>query len=128
MTMTRWISSRQASRAALVIVLLAVVGLSLNPRPESVLGPLSVYDKVEHFVAYALLAFFAVRALFRRAQVFLALAILSCSALGGTIELIQPYVGRNKDLYDFLVNVAGSAAGAAISYRLLPKLPAGQKR
>jgi VanZ family protein len=115
----RWISSRPASRAALVIVFLAVVGLSLNPRPESVLGPLSIYDKAEHFAAYAFLAFFAVRAFSRRAYPFLAFAILSCSALGGVIELVQPLVGRHKDIYDFVVDLGGYVTGAALSFVLL---------
>ena len=121
MSSTCWIFSRQASRIVLIIVLLAVIAFSLYPRPESVLGPLSVYDKAEHFAAYAVLAFLALRVFPYRAGPLIALAVLSCAAIGGTIELIQPLVGRHKDLYDFLVDIGGSVAGTAVSLPLLRK-------
>jgi VanZ family protein len=111
----RWICSRQASVIFLAVVLLAVLGLSLNPHPESVLGRLSLYDKADHFVAYIVLGFFTRRAISRRGIFPVVLAISSCAALGGLIEIIQPLVGRNRELADFLVDLGGSAVGAAIA-------------
>lgn len=111
----KWIYSRQASVVFLVIVLLAVLGLSLTPHPESVLGRLSLYDKAGHFAAYVVLGFLAFRAIDRRGALPLVLAIASCAALGGLIEVIQPLVGRRMELGDFLVDLGGSAIGPAIA-------------
>jgi VanZ family protein len=116
---TRWIFSRQASIVFLVVVLLAVIGLSLNPRPESVLGPLSVYDKAGHFAAYVVLAFMALRVSRRRGLFALSLVVAACAVLGGAIEIIQPYVGRHKDIFDFLVDLGGSVTGGLASFLLL---------
>ena len=70
-----------------------------------------------HFVVYAVLGFLLALALvgwgtdFRR----LALALALAAALGGTIELIQgPLSYRDAQLADFIVDVAGAAAGLAV--------------
>lgn len=118
MKKTSWIFSRRASVVFLVIVLLIVIGLSLNPRPEAVLGPLSVYDKAGHFAAYVVLAFFAFRASDRRGVLALAAVVFACAALGGAIEIIQPSVGRHRDILDFLVDLGGAMTGAGLSFLL----------
>jgi VanZ family protein len=110
------VASRQASIIFLVVVLLAVIGLSLTPHPEEILGRASLYDKAGHFVAYVVLAFFACRALKRGGLLPVILIVAGCAALGGAIELIQPYVGRHRDVVDFLVDLGGSALGAAIAF------------
>lgn len=110
-----WLCSRQASVIFLAVVLLAVLGLSFTPHPESVLGRLSLYDKAGHFAAYIVLGFFTLRAINRRGVFPVVLAIASCAALGGLIEIIQPLVGRNRELADFLVDLGGAAVGAAIA-------------
>jgi len=111
----KWICSQQASIVFLAVVLLVVFGLSLNTRPEAVLGRLSLYDKAEHFAAYLVLGFLAFRVINRRGVFPVALAIASCAALGGLVEIIQPLVGRNRELADFLVDLAGAAIGVALS-------------
>lgn len=70
-----------------------------------------------HFVVYAVLGFVLGRALcgwradFRR----LAFALALAAALGGAIELIQgPLPYRDAQLADFIVDVAGAAAGLAV--------------
>lgn len=110
---TARIFSKGAARIALPIVAIAVTALSLYPRPESLLHPLTLYDKFEHFLAYMVLALLASRALSRPTSLLVALVVLLCTALGGAIELIQPLVGRQQDLYDFLCNLAGSVTGVA---------------
>lgn len=112
---SRWISSRQASVVFLAIVLLAVLGLSLSPRPEVVLGRLSLYDKAGHFAAYLVLGFLAFRAIDRRGALPLIIVIASCAALGGLIEIVQPFVGRRMELGDFLVDLGGAAIGAVVA-------------
>ena len=118
MKKTRWVFSRRASVVFLVIVLLIVIGLSLNPRPESVLGPLSLYDKAGHFAAYVVLAFLALRVSVRRGVLALFVVVSACAALGGAIEIIQPSVGRHRDIVDFLVDLGGSVTGAGLSHLL----------
>ncbi len=58
--------SRRVSRILIVVLSLLVLALSLTPRPEPVLGTLSAYDKLGHFIAYVALGFFAMRAVDRR--------------------------------------------------------------
>lgn len=111
----RWICSRQASIVFLALALLAVLGLSLNPRPESILGRFSVYDKAGHFVAYVVLAFLAVRVFHGKGALPYAIAIVSCASLGGAIELVQPFVGRSMELGDFLVDLGGAILGSVIA-------------
>jgi len=72
---------------------------------------------VAHFVVYAVLGFLLGLALggwgtnFRR----LALALALATVLGGVIELIQgPLSYRDAQLADFIVDVAGAAAGLAV--------------
>jgi VanZ family protein len=123
----RWICSQQASVVFLVIVLLTVLGLSLNPHPEAVLGRLSLYDKAGHFAAYVVLSFFAMRSIGRRGALPLVLAIAACTALGGLIEIIQPLVGRRMELGDFLVDLGGSAIGAVIAAAIAAALSRVEK-
>jgi VanZ family protein len=123
----KWIRSRQASVVALVIVLLGVLGLSLNPRPEAVLGSLSLYDRAEHFAAYVVLSFFVMRSIDRRNAIPLLLAIAACAALGGLIEVIQPFVGRRMELLDFLMDLGGAAVGALVASFIIRMGRAGAK-
>jgi VanZ family protein len=117
----RWLCSRQAGILFLALVLIAVVGLSLYPRPEEVLGPWSLNDKAGHFAAYVVLAFLSVRAVNRRDVLSLILTIASCTALGGLIEIVQPLVGRTRELMDFIVDLGGSAVGAGIGFLIRRK-------
>jgi VanZ family protein len=127
-TVKQLFHSRRATWVALAVVLLIIIGLSLDPRPESVLGPLSVYDKVEHFAGYFVLAFFVLRVFPRRGLLFPIIAVAACAALGGAIEIIQPYVGRHKDILDFCVDLGGSAAGAAVSWLLARRWPVRRRQ
>jgi VanZ family protein len=121
-----WICSHQASVVFLVIVLLVVLGLSLTPHPESVLGKLSLYDKAGHFAAYIVLSFFAVRSIGCRGALPFVLAITACTALGGLIEVIQPFVERRMELGDFLVDPAGSVTGATLSFLMIRRGDVGE--
>lgn len=113
------LSSRRVSRILIVVMALLVLSLSLIPRPERVLGKLSAYDKLGHFIAYIVLGFFAMRAVDRRGVLPFALVVAGCAAFGGLLEVVQPLVGRSRELADFAVDVAGSAGGAALALLLL---------
>jgi VanZ family protein len=113
------ILSRRVSRILMVILALLVLAFSLTPRPALLLGRLSVYDKLGHFIAYAALGFFAMCAVDRRGPLSFAVTIAGCTIFGGLIEIVQPFVGRKRDLGDFLINLAGAAIGASIAALLL---------
>lgn len=111
--------SPRASRILIVFLALLVLTLSLLPRPETILGTLSPNDKLSHLIAYVALGFFAMRALDRRGMLPFALVVAGCAAFGGILEIVQPLVGRTRELADFVVDVAGSAGGAALALLLL---------
>ena len=72
---------------------------------------------VAHFMVYAVLGFLLGLALggWRTDLRRLALALALAVALGGAIELIQgPLSYRDAQLADFIVDVAGAAAGLAV--------------
>lgn len=111
--------SRRVSRILIVILSLLVLALSLTPQPEQVLGALSAYDKLGHFIAYIAIGFFAMRAVDRRGPLPFVLTIAGCTIFGGIIEIVQPLVGRRMELADFLVDLAGSMVGAALAALIL---------
>jgi len=113
-----WIRSRQASVVLLAVALLVVLVLSLYPRPRELLGPLSLYDTAGHFAAYLVLGFLTLRAVGRPGVGSFVIAIASCATFGGLIEVVQPLTGRRRDLGDFLVDLAGTAIGAAVAWCL----------
>ncbi|MFH1370594.1 MAG: VanZ family protein [Planctomycetota bacterium] len=100
---------------ALVFYWIVLAIVAHIPIPQLVYRA-QVSDKWLHFLAYLNLAFllwFSVRPdskiSWRNRLVWL--IFLAAAAYGGIDELIQPYFGRTKDLWDFLANVAGASAG-----------------
>ena len=92
------------------IVRLHLLGRTLNLSGGNLQGQV----KTHHF-----LAFFALALPISFARPRLALWItLGAIAYGGAIELIQPYVGRDKDIYDLLADGAGAVSGAALGVGL----------
>ena len=77
----------------------------------------TVTTTVGHFIAYALLGFLLGIALggWRVDLRRLALGLALAAVLGGAIEVVQgPLSYRDAQLADFLVDVAGAAAGLAV--------------
>jgi VanZ family protein len=101
------------ARVLLAVVLAGILMLSLWPKPP-VIPDLNISDKIEHFIAYIVLGICALAAAERRSFPTFLIAVVSCSAFGGVIELVQPFVGRSRELGDFAVDLAGSALGAGI--------------
>lgn len=91
-------------------VMLIVWG-ELTPHPPDV-SSIIVWDKAQHFIAYFGLAAMAtmVVGLNRR----LGLAILGVILLGGVLEILQGYTGRDPDIFDFVANSFGALSGTAI--------------
>jgi VanZ family protein len=65
-------------------------------------------DKLLHFMAYFLLAAMAAAAVKKRSP---AAPVIGLIVLGGMLEIIQGFVGRDMSVYDELANALGAVAG-----------------
>jgi VanZ family protein len=75
--------------------------------PVAIRVPL-LSDKIEHFLAFLVLALLGLGAFGRKNVVALALAL---AAIGGLIEVLQgsSFVGRDAELLDWIADLAGIA-------------------
>ncbi len=82
------------------------------------LGPgdvgFNVWDKLQHFGAYALLAGLAAVAMQARGRWLWALAGLI--AFGGALEILQGVVGRDMSFRDEIANTLGVIAGGSAGW------------
>lgn len=67
-------------------------------------------DKSHHFIAFAALAFPLSLSRPRLAP----WVVIATAVYGGAIEIIQPYVGRNMELFDFFADATGAALGGTL--------------
>jgi VanZ family protein len=105
--------------------LIVIVGSLLPARSAAMesLARLPVNDKVEHFGAYAVLAFLP--ALHRRGRALSAF-LISTLVLGIALEFGQFYSpGRSFDLWDMAADAGGTIAGLCVAL-LFRNLPAGR--
>lgn len=101
--------SAYSDKIALVAAL-GIVVLSLLPASD--IQQVAGSDKLNHFIAYGVLAVFA---LYRRQSWMSALVVVAGILMfGGLIELIQPVFQRSGELLDFGANLAGVGIGAAL--------------
>lgn len=100
----RWSGLALGFLAALVIA-----AVTLTPIPPGAIT--DGFDKVYHFLAFAVLIFPLILTDSRRWIWAVPLSI----AYGGVIELIQPSVGRSAEWLDFGADVTGVLAGAALA-------------
>ena len=76
-----------------------------------------VNDKVLHFIAYFGLAVMAAAAFKgRRGAVW---AVLALIVMGGVLEIVQGYVGRDMSLGDELANASGALIGGGMARMLV---------
>ena len=99
----------------LVLILLGILTLSLIPKPPEIPG-FKLSDKIDHLIAYMILGACALAAAERRGAPELLIVTVSCSLFGGIIEIVQPMVGRSRELGDFMVDLAGAALGVGIVF------------
>jgi VanZ family protein len=108
------------ARAWLFWPALAVVAWGeLTPHPPMVTTLL--WDKAEHFIACFGLTLLASLAWgLRRSLVPVFAAVV---ALGGALEIIQSFVGRDAEWEDFFANTLGALAGLALAvvYLSIPR-------
>jgi VanZ family protein len=99
---------------------LAVVAWGeLTPHPPKAAALL--WDKAEHFIAYFGLTLLASLGwALRRSLVFVFIAVV---ALGGALEILQSFVGRDAEWDDFFANTLGALAGLvlAVIYVSIPR-------
>ena len=112
-------SGPKATRLALVLTLAlaVVIGITtLAPIPSEPRLPSN--DKFMHYIAFAVLVL-PCAILTPRLLILIAPAAL---IYGGLIEMIQPYVGRERELLDFVADgigiLCGGAAGLAFGLSL----------
>ncbi|WP_119304108.1 VanZ family protein [Dongia deserti] len=105
---------RRLLRAAFYLASVLVGALSLTP--STTLPPVSIGDKAEHVIAYALLGLLggisSERSVVRTA--------FGLAAFGIAIELLQAFSpGRSPDVFDVLADIVGACigCGGAIALR-----------
>ncbi|MFA9562345.1 MAG: VanZ family protein [Nitrospirota bacterium] len=95
------------------IALVAASGIVvLSLLPPSDVQQIVGGDKLNHFIAYGVLAIFA---LYQRQSWAGAIVVVAgILTLGGLIELVQPGFQRSGELLDLGANLAGVGIGAAL--------------
>ena len=93
-----------------------IVWGELTPRPPQEISELLGWDKAQHFTAYFGLALMAVLGWSGRRAFLLFLAVI---ALGGSLEILQAFVGRDAKWGDMLANTLGAIAGMLLALGLL---------
>jgi len=84
--------------------------------PANEIPDLNIWDKAEHFTAYFGLALMGVLGWSGRRTPLIFLAVV---ALGGTLEILQAFVGRDAEWGDMLANTLGATAGTLLALLLL---------
>lgn len=96
-----------------------IIVLTLTPGAAVLdLAGFDLWDKAQHVLAFAALVL-PNACLNQRA---LSVTVLGAVLLGGGIELIQPFVGREASLGDFGADLVGIALGAAFGTALIQSL------
>lgn len=87
----------------------------LTPHPPAFTE--HVWDKSLHFTAYFGLASMATVVL--GAQRRTLWAVVGLIALGGVLEILQGYTGRDPDVFDAVANTLGAISGALVAVGFL---------
>jgi VanZ family protein len=121
MTLPRPLLHKARVAAAILFwptLLLVIWGEIFAPPGHGLLARLN--DKFLHTFAYFLLAAMASVALKRRGPA--ASAVVGLIVLGGVLEIIQGYVGRDMSFYDELANTAGAVIGSILARLIIEPL------
>ncbi len=103
-------------------VLLVAWG-ELTPNPPSLTA--EFWDKSLHFTAYFGLAGMATVVLGARKRALW--AILGLVLLGGALEILQGFTGRDPDIYDEVANTLGAVVGGCSGWLLVSLLQAKRR-
>ncbi|HUO98977.1 MAG TPA: VanZ family protein [Rhizomicrobium sp.] len=129
--MTRDKLIRWATVAALYLLwpaIAVVVWGELTPSPGQI--EMLVWDKALHFIAYFGLGGMVCVALKGERRVLM--GVVGLAVLGGVLEVLQGFTGRDPDIYDEAANILGAFSGAGAGWLLLrvlrPKILVAVKR
>lgn len=112
---------RILARAAFVLAVLVVIVGSLTPAAE--MPEIAVSDKIQHFAAYAGLAFLALVGWPRQGP--FGWPVMSVVVAGPTIEVLQHLVpGRSASVGDAAADIAGVVIGVLCAFGLRRLAPA----
>jgi VanZ family protein len=92
-----------------------IVWGELNPQPPSL--ETQIWDKALHFIAYFGLAGIATVAL--KADRRVVAATMGLIVLGGLLEILQGFTGRDPSLLDEAANSLGAISGAGTGWLLI---------
>lgn len=107
---------RRLWRALLAVLLVAITGLALLPDPPQTVS--TGWDKSNHVLAFASLAFASVWALWPRPRQW-GLLVTALLAYGGAIEVAQTFLPpRSGDWLDLLADGCGIALGLLAAWPL----------
>ena len=95
---------RMAGISLSLLISAIATWLMLQPGQPDALPGLPHIDKLAHFITFFVITLPAVAV--HPARWFW--IVLAASALGGAIEIIQPWFGRSRELADFIADVAGA--------------------
>ncbi|MEA1910823.1 MAG: VanZ family protein [Spirochaetota bacterium] len=96
-----------------ISIALAILILSLVPKPPEIIREFALSDKVMHLGAYIALAFsmcFILPPSFSSKKTFYSVFI-SSTMYGAVIEFLQGFTGRTPEGLDLLSDAAGAAIG-----------------
>ena len=83
----------------------------LTPQPPYIPQPFDYFDKFEHGFAYLVLAAWFAAIYRMRRQRFLIFVLLV--VMGGVIEILQHYTGRDAEWFDWFADILGALLGLA---------------
>lgn len=89
------------------LIATAIAVLTLTPVPAPPLGAIAESDKIYHVIAFGVLVF---PMAYLRPR-WLMLAVPAYLAFGGLIEILQPFVGRDRSLGDWIADLIGLGIG-----------------
>ena len=105
-------------RSLWTIAILTVVAGELvpgNSLPMQAIGATHINDKVLHFVAYLVLAWFPAWNESRSTSLWLCAGLVG---MGILLEIVQSFVGRSCEVLDATANLAGVICGYVVSSRM----------
>lgn len=106
-----FLSTKRRRAAAIWLTTgLSLTIAALTLIPLNVPGGVAGSDKIHHVLAFTALTL-PCAALYPRA---LLKVMLAAALYGGTIEFMQPFVGRSGELADFVADLSGIGLGAML--------------